>query len=399
MEIKKYLKLISGIILITLVFWGIFYLAVYTFIPSTIKTGIISFKENVFNYFTEEKRGPFWTSKEYKKELEIEIIDMSSEENQIFHSMIEKIIDAEFRYYNTGDEKEFEKVKNLFLPEEYERSKRKINSVKTSDDKEFENYYTIPDKITEIKFSEPRTYKDLEGRIGIISSIFKKNPENTNDKYYSGKPYHIFIFKQVNNKWKIEKIKDFTILTKLQYAIQGSERNLIYAMISKIIELSPNKEQGFHSIIEKTIMAGFQYYDTGDDKEFEAVENMFSSLEEHELIKRRIHKRRRDCPVLSECKIPSTISLVYSQPRYDENLKNRIGMICSLPVAAPDFMFEGCPRCQPKIGYIFIFKLINNEWKIEKIKSYYSTSKLSIEDKLSESNLIQYWFEEIKKGL
>lgn len=68
-----------------------------------------------------EEQGPFYTSPEHMERLGIEIIELPIEEEQELHSMIEKVIKAGFLYYKTKDEKEFEKVKNLFLIEEYNR--------------------------------------------------------------------------------------------------------------------------------------------------------------------------------------------------------------------------------------------------------------------------------------
>ena len=169
-----------------------------------------------------EERGHFYTSPEHREKLGIEIIELPVEEEKELHSMIEQTIRAGFLYYETKDEKEFKKVKNLFVPEEYERLIENIRGIHIQEENEPNPFpcKTIPNFV-EKKFSQPRKYKSgySENRIGIIS-LFGYAPVPANqpvprvaDFFQNGgcraNQFHIFIFKrtQEDKKWRIEGVK------------------------------------------------------------------------------------------------------------------------------------------------------------------------------------------------
>jgi hypothetical protein len=62
-------------------------------------------------------------------------------------------------------------------------------------------------KILKIEFSQPRKYRDLVDRIGIITYVSLTDPPN----FLGGYPRDIFIVKKVNGKWEIEKRREVMI--------------------------------------------------------------------------------------------------------------------------------------------------------------------------------------------
>lgn len=387
-------------------FIGIIFLLVLIYCTIHIFTSL-ELKEKIFKTFIEleliEEQDIFWTSEEYRKRLGVEIVALPPEEEQKFHLMIEKVINAGFRYYDTGEEKEFEVVRDFFLPEEYERVKEKIESVKASDSKIFQNYYKIPTETAKLEFSQPRKYRDLENRIGIISSIVDK-PKDYYCKYgikgqiCPKEPFYIFLFQKIDNEWKIERMKDFSTLLKLDYEIQKSEQNLIQALLTEVIESPLKEEQNFHLMIGQTLKSAYRYYMTGEIKELEMTKNLFLSEKEYKSIKARIDHNRKSCGIETKCKMPFGIPLEFSQPMKDKNLKNRIGIMCLLSIEVPDFIFSfNCPQCESNQYYTFIFKRTDEEWRIEKMNWHYSPLKSHPDDILSENNPFYYLFREIKK--
>ena len=198
---------------------GIFFVAVYF---------IVNF--NNFISFI-EKFDPFYTSKEHRQNLGIEIIEIPFEKEQKLYSMIEQTIMAGFQYYDTGNEKEFEKVKDLFLQGEYERIKKSIKDVR-KDKKMWEEYCKIPVEISEVKFSGPKRYKNLENRIGIITLLPFTVPDFIGGGCV-GNPLYIFIFKKIDSEQKIEKMGNIGIGWPVA---EATERNAINKLLEEIKE-------------------------------------------------------------------------------------------------------------------------------------------------------------------
>ncbi len=138
------------------------------------------------------------SSQNHWKDLGIENAKIPGAEEKNLYLMTVESVKAQLEYYSTKKEESLDKVKSLFLPEafaqykEYVKREADINSSK----KGIQSY----GKIETIEFSKPRSYKDLPDRVGIITSVkFVFIADNTNNLA------SLFIFKNVNGEWKIEK--------------------------------------------------------------------------------------------------------------------------------------------------------------------------------------------------
>lgn len=140
------------------------------------------------------------TTIEHEEALGVKTAKISRAEKKELESMINESVKAQLEYYSTEKEESLEKVKDLYLPdgfEEYkEYAKRKLAYFYDARS-EKQSY----EKMGQLKFSKPRTYKDLPGRVGVIS--FAKFIDNYGNTYSTLNP--IFIFKKINGEWKIEE--------------------------------------------------------------------------------------------------------------------------------------------------------------------------------------------------
>ncbi len=182
-------------------------------------------------YILDGIANPFRTSNEHRQEFGIETARLSFKEKRELHSMIEQTIMAGFQYYDTGDEKEFKKIKDLFLIEEYERIKNSIKKMRDEHKKRLDaGPYPckIPSHIPNGKFSKPREYKDLENRIGIMV-LHKMSAPDILGGGCESDPLKIYIFKRIDNIWKIEKING----ARIGWPIAETTENYV---IKKLIE-------------------------------------------------------------------------------------------------------------------------------------------------------------------
>ncbi|NAS88307.1 hypothetical protein C4E24_00975 [ANME-1 cluster archaeon AG-394-G21] len=204
---------------------GFSILAVTGHFPNKLGNVVGGVMDKLYKYEYEEP-DPFWTSIEHRKRLGIEIVKLSSSEEQELHSMIEEVIKEGFSYYDTGKEKEFEVVRDLFLPEEYERVKLEIDRTREKREMWEGEDCKVPIEISEKKFSQPRKYKELNNRIGIIIIIPFISPDFLGSGCIA-KPKYIFIFKKMNNEWKIEKMWSVSI------RLEWSEENIIQILFQE----------------------------------------------------------------------------------------------------------------------------------------------------------------------
>lgn len=148
------------------------------------------------------------TTLEHQKALGIETAKISGAEVKKLDSMINESVKAQLEYYSTEKDDSLDKVKDLYLPEAFEKYKGDAKTYAT-DNKEIQKYYKDEkikfgtgtqsyDKMGQVKFSSPRTYKGLPDRIGIMNLIMFKGGNINNLT-------QLFIFKNVNGEWKIEK--------------------------------------------------------------------------------------------------------------------------------------------------------------------------------------------------
>lgn len=202
---NKTVKMIGVIISVGIIFILLFTLA-DRFYPAEL--------EKITNRLGLSQIDPFQTSQEYRERLGIDLIKLSSEDEKKLHSMIEEVIKTSFYSYNTKKEDGLEAVKNLFLPEEYERLKKGMEQAieyqpelkKECDTFKNCNIYNDIANLPEIKFSQPRKYRDLKDRVGIMSLMDIVSP-NLFGQGSVASQYYIFIFRQVDSGWEIEKIQ------------------------------------------------------------------------------------------------------------------------------------------------------------------------------------------------
>ncbi|MDF1498257.1 MAG: hypothetical protein P1P85_02795 [Patescibacteria group bacterium] len=159
------------------------------------------------------------TTIEHEKTLGIETAKISYRKEKKLDLMIKESIKAQLEYYSTEKDENLEKVKDLYLPDGFEQykefTKEKVSSLKSFLNKD-SSYNKIVSEtfsynnIKTIKFSQPRTYKGLPDRIGIINYVNFINNPGAIDSVLS----RIFIFKNINGEWKIEKQKEILIRTE-----------------------------------------------------------------------------------------------------------------------------------------------------------------------------------------
>jgi hypothetical protein len=158
-----------------------------------------------------EWRGdPFQTEPWYMRKYGIKTINLLPAVEEYLHLMIKKVIEAGSGYYLKADDKEIEKVRSLFLEEEFENLKRKINEARRKEElsliMEVKDCGILTQSLG-TKFSKPRKYKLLENRLGIMVYIPFKAFNFLKGGCWDHHSF-LFIFKQDENKeWKIERIE------------------------------------------------------------------------------------------------------------------------------------------------------------------------------------------------
>lgn len=185
-----------------------------------IITNVVSISDEMFGKAMEKvwalTDGQFRTSKEHMEKLGIEIVNLPREEEKKLHSIIEEYYETkyfsdeeeEYKEYISYLEKDIESFSNN--PDFYYKTKKDLEKLK-------QGIPLLPKfKILKIEFSQPRKYRDLEDRIGIISYISKTDPlsDDITSSLYNPLGYRIFIFKQTDGNWEIGNIRK--IYTKLE---------------------------------------------------------------------------------------------------------------------------------------------------------------------------------------
>ncbi|MBU4339244.1 hypothetical protein KKB43_06605 [Patescibacteria group bacterium] len=145
---------------------------------------------------------------DHEKSLGVEIDNFSFLKARKLDSMITESIKAQLEYYSTEKDEDLDKVKDLYLPEAFEKYKEDVKRENITA-KETQKYYKDEkikfgtgmqsyDKIGRIRFSSLRTYKGVPDRIGVMNLVVFKGGNINNLT-------QLFIFKNVNGEWKIEK--------------------------------------------------------------------------------------------------------------------------------------------------------------------------------------------------
>lgn len=152
----------------------------------------------------------FRTSKEHQGDLGIETARLSKNDEDQLRSIINESNEVLLDYSLKMNDDDFKKVEDLYVPETFKNYKEYVKSrpgfMKGSGDEG-----QIPDNVNKIAYSKPRTYKDLQDRMGVINNIsfIDSNGEQYNDLT------QIFIFKKINNEWKIEKRREVIASTEV----------------------------------------------------------------------------------------------------------------------------------------------------------------------------------------
>ena len=121
----------------------------------------------------------------------LSLAKLSTNEEKEIHEVVRRAFEGQhlYRYYYKN-EKEMDKlIEYLYLSEGYQQFKREIKEEYEYVNRE-SSLENILSSLEKMRFSKPRKYKDLDDRIGIIAG-------NGN--------IHYFLFKKVNDQWKIEK--------------------------------------------------------------------------------------------------------------------------------------------------------------------------------------------------
>lgn len=136
-----------------------------------------------------------------------------SDEREIKNA-IEKTLKSQWNYFYNKDENQLdESIKNYYIYENYDSFKKELKEY--FKDVTQNGVGNIGSLNENIKFSKLRKYSNLDNRIGVIIESFN---------------YQYFLFKKVNNQWKIEKERiAFTKYSELPAA----ETNIIKEILEK----------------------------------------------------------------------------------------------------------------------------------------------------------------------
>ena len=149
-------------------------------------------------------------------------VKLSANEEKEIKEIIKKEYNGQWKYCRTGDDSEIEE--ELYLPDIYQLFKQEIEvETEFEFDKRCREERDITQKEMDyfsknIKFSKFRKYRDLDDRVGVIVSFggiyyapFIKESQNKAPFSFDigiitsyGKSNY-FLFKKVNNQWKIER--------------------------------------------------------------------------------------------------------------------------------------------------------------------------------------------------
>lgn len=123
----------------------------------------------------------------------LSLANLSANEEKEIQEIIKKVFEGQllFRYYYKSEDEMDELIENLYLPEEYQQFKKEIKEEYKYLGRE-DSLENILYSLEEMRFSESREYKGLDDRIGIIGE-----PKFSRT--------HYFLFKKIDNHWKIEK--------------------------------------------------------------------------------------------------------------------------------------------------------------------------------------------------
>lgn len=130
----------------------------------------------------------------------INLVKLSSSEEREIQNIIIKAFKNQWKYfYNRNESNLDDSMRNLYSKEGYLVLKEEVKLIVKRNENGYE--YFTPEKIEQfakkIKFSEFRSFKNINGKIGIIAG-FSSNE-------FLGVNIHYFLMKKTEDNWQIEK--------------------------------------------------------------------------------------------------------------------------------------------------------------------------------------------------
>lgn len=142
-------------------------------------------------------------------EIGLNITDLSIADKSEIEFIVYKIFDYQWNYFYSGEEKLLDRqyINDLYLSGSYQPVREKLqnrlaenyNDVGTQNQYGYRNYNSsdISRFLQEIKFSKPRKYEGLNDRLGIMAGFYDEKTHKSD--------IHYFLFRNLDNQWKIEK--------------------------------------------------------------------------------------------------------------------------------------------------------------------------------------------------
>lgn len=148
----------------------------------------------------------------------LSLANLSVDEEKEIQEIIKKAFEGQwlYRYHYKNEDEMDELIRYLYLPEGYQQFKKEIKEKYKYIGRE-NSLKGVSSSLEKMRFSKPRKYKDLDDRIGIIAG------SEFGDVHY-------FLFKKVDNQWKIEKekwpsVKYYFDETSIIKELVGKENN------------------------------------------------------------------------------------------------------------------------------------------------------------------------------
>jgi hypothetical protein len=126
--------------------------------------------------------------------LGLSLANLSIDEEKEIQEIVQKSFEGQhlYRFCHKSEEEMDKSIENLYVPNEYQTFKEEYKK-----ENELWCEVSLEDTLVsleKIRFSKIWKYKSLENRVGIVAG-----PESGN--------VHSFLFKKIDNQWKIEKEK------------------------------------------------------------------------------------------------------------------------------------------------------------------------------------------------
>lgn len=167
-------------------------LSVVVLIAIIIQDELRMKKQNYFYVFNKVSENA-----SLKNNNDISLINLSSDKEKEIHNIIRKSFEGQWNYYYDENENKLDQsIKDLYYSKGYDYFRKEMEDEFTKQRGRYEGIISgdIPRFIKKIEFSKFRGYRDLNNRVGLIAGFM----DTKNDMHY-------FLFKKVNDHWKIER--------------------------------------------------------------------------------------------------------------------------------------------------------------------------------------------------